>query len=516
VRDEVTAEMTMPRIACGIASVALGALWMSAASLAAPAAASCRQLAALTIPNVTIASATDVPAGPFTEGRSLTVPAFCRVVAVAAPTPDSHINLEVWIPSQTWNGKLLGTDNGGFSGAIGYAAMAAALNRGYATVGTDTGHTGGEMDFGVGHPEKIVDWAYRSVHVMTEVAKLVVRSLEGRFPEHAYFSGCSTGGQQALSEAQRYPADYDGIVAGDPGNDRLNLIYGFLWSWMATHGPDGRTLLPSAKLPSIARAAVAACDAADGVKDGLIGDPRSCHFDPSALACTGVEDDSCLTPPQVAAVKKVYDGAKNPRTGAQIFPGWARGSEQGWGTYITNPREPVRVGLFTGWAFHDPAWDMWTFDFDRDVAYVDAALPFLSAMSTDLGAFKARSGRLIMYTGLADPVVPPQDVINYYDSVARASGGITATQTFFRFFTAPGMAHCGGGVGPNRFDSLGALEAWVERGQAPDVIVASHATNQQIDRTRPLCAYPATARYKGTGSVDDQASFACTTAGTRR
>jgi feruloyl esterase len=499
----------------GLAAIVGLAAFASARFAAAPvtpvsaAVTACEQLTSLAIPNVTVSSAIAVPAGSITLGRAFTVPAFCRVQALAAPTPDSHINLEVWIPAANWNGKFLGTDNGGFSGAIGYAAMVSALNRGYATAGTDTGHTGDQMDFGIGHPEKIVDWAYRAIHVMTETAKAVIRDHEGRGPEHAYFSGCSTGGQQALSEAQRYPEDYDGIVAGDPGNDRLNLIYGFLWSWLATHRDDGTPILPSSKLPLLAKSSMAACDAIDGLADGVIDDPAVCHFDPAALTCRGAEVDSCLTPAQVAAVQKVYDGTRNPRTGEPIFPGWARGSESGWGTYITNPREPVRVALFRGWAFTDPAWDMKTFDWDRDVRDINARFPFLNATSTDLRGFKARGGRLVMYTGLADPVVPPQAVVNYYDRVVKANGGEAATRSFFRFFPVPGMAHCSGGVGPSQFDSLGALEAWVEQGTMPESIIAFHATGGIVDRTRPLCAYPAKARYTGTGSLDEAANFAC-------
>ncbi len=440
----------------------------------------------------------------------MTVPAFCRLAAVATPTSDSRIGIEVWIPAgEAWNGKLLGTANGGFSGAIAFAAMAAGLTRGYATVGTDTGHSGDELEFGRGHPEKIVDWAYRSVHVMTELAKLVVRDYRGRFPDRSYFEGCSTGGQQALSEAQRFPRDYDGIIAGDPGHNRTRLILGFLWSWIAVHTSDGRPVLPPATLSLLTKAAIAACDASDGLKDGLVDDPRSCRFDPSSLTCRGAQSESCLTEGQVVAVKKVYDGARNPRTGEQIFPGWARGSEQGWGTYILNPSEPMRIGFFRYFTFHDPKWDWRTFDWDRDVAFVDEQVPFLSATSRDLRAFKSNRGKLIMYTGWADPVVPPQDTVTYYEDVVKAMGGSRETQTFFRFFPVPGMGHCTGGPGPSSFDALSALERWSEHDVAPEQLIASHSSNGAVDRTRPLCAYPKVARYRGTGSVDAAASFAC-------
>jgi hypothetical protein len=480
---------------------------------AAAAGTACEQLSSLAIPNATVTLAHASPAGEFspggTGGRAFQVPAMCRVAVTAKPTPDSDIKIEIWLPeSAAWNGKLLGTDNGGFSGAINYAGLVNAVTKGYAGASTDTGHSGDQLDFGVGHPEKIADWAYRAIHEMTTVAKTVVEKAQGRAPARSYFTGCSTGGQQALSEAQRYPADYDGIVAGDPGNNRVNLIYGFLWSWLATHNADGTPILATAKLPAMTKAAIAACDKYDGVEDGIIGDPRTCHFDPAVLACTGAETDTCLTPAQIDAAKKVYAGAKNAR-GEQLYPGWAPGSESGWGTYITNPREPVRVGFFRGWIFENPSWDPRAFDWDKDIATANAKYPFLNAMATDYSAFNARGGKLIMYTGLADPVVSPFDTFAYYDSVAKAAGGVSATQSFFRFFPVPGMAHCSGGAGPNTFDVLSALDAWVEKGAAPDAIPASHATNGRVDRTRPLCAYPAVARYKGTGSIDEAASFTC-------
>jgi feruloyl esterase len=516
--------MARPRVpllvlACVLASIAAARiegeaetssiLPRAAQAPAAPAPGACEQLATATLPNATITGARIYPAGEFTPGQGyqVPVPAFCRVSVTAKPTPDSDIKIEVWLPD-AWNGKLLGTDNGGFSGAINFGALAAALGKGYAAVSTDTGHTGDQMEFGVGHPEKIVDWAHRAIHEMTTIAKAVVERAKGRAPERSYFSGCSTGGQQALSEAQRYPSDYDGIIAGAPGNNRINLIYGFLWSWLATHDADGTPFLPAVKLPALARAAVAACDKDDGVEDGLIGDPRTCRFDPAVLACRGEESSACLTARQIEAVNKVYDGPKTKR-GRQLYPGWARGSEAGWGTYIINPREPVRVGLFRSWVFENPTWDPRSFDWDKDVDTVDAKYPFLNATATDYTAFRARGGKLIMYTGLADPVVSPLDTIAYYENVVRAMGGMEATRSFFRFFPAPGMAHCGGGAGPNTFDALAALEAWIEKGTPPDSIPAARATNGAVDRTRPLCAYPAVARYKGSGSIDDGASFIC-------
>jgi feruloyl esterase len=511
--SSVVSRVVAVTLAAGVAGLSLFLVETGAISRQAVAPGACQQLSSLSLPNADVTLAHASPAGEFgpagNAGRTFSTPAFCRVAVTARPSADSDIRIEVWLPQpEAWNGKLLGADNGGFSGAINYNALAAAIGKGYAAVSTDTGHTGDQMDFGIGHPEKIIDWAHRSIHEMTVIAKAVVERAMGRAPARSYFTGCSTGGQQGLSEAQRYPADYDGIVAGNPGNNRVNLILGFLWSWLATHAADGSAILPSTKLPALSRAAIAACDGNDGLEDGLIADPRTCRFDPLALACSGAETDACLTPPQVEAARRVYAGART-RSGQQLYPGWAPGSEAGWGTYITNPKEPVRIGLFRGWVFGNPAWDPHTFDWDRDVTTVTAKYPFLNAMSTDYGAFRARGGKLIMYTGLADAVVSPLDTIAYYESVANANGGIDATRSFFRFFPAPGMAHCGGGVGPNTFDALAALESWIEKGSAPEAIPATHSSNGRIDRARPLCPYPAVARYNGAGSIDEASSFSC-------
>jgi hypothetical protein len=244
------------------------------------------------------------------------------------PTSDSVISIEVWIPTtQHWNREFLGVGNGGYSGAIQYTSLADAIKRGFAGASTDTGHSGADLTFAAGHPEKIVDWGYRAIHVMTESAKLIIRDYSGALPNHSFFMGCSTGGHQALSEVQRYPGDYDGVVAGDPGNNRVHLNVGFLWAFAATHDSSGNTILPTSKLPLINKAAVEACDAADGVTDGIISNPQACHFDPGVLLCKGEENDQCLTAPQIAAVRKVYSGPRNPRTGEQIIAGYSPGSE---------------------------------------------------------------------------------------------------------------------------------------------------------------------------------------------
>jgi feruloyl esterase len=433
----------------------------------------------------------------------------CRVKIAARPVPDSEIQIEVWLPAkESWNGKLLGTGNGGYSGAMSYPTMEAALRSGYAVAASDTGHSGGDLKFGVGHPEKIADWAYRAVHVMTEVAKLVVRNYYGRFPNEAYFSGCSTGGQQALSEAQRYPADYDGIIAGDPGNDRIRLNVGFLWSWAATHR-GSEEILSADQLQLVMKSVKESCDAKDGIRDGLIDDPRKCGFDPGTLLCKGESRDGCLSADQVAAIRKVYGGARNPRTGKQIFPGWIPGSEAGWTGYFVGHSEPARTDFWRYWIFGDPQWDPSTFDYDRDLEWAESKLGFVAATDANLDLFRKRQGKLILYQGSADPVVPPANTIAYYDAVARAAGGSAAVNGFARLFMVPGMGHCQGGDGPSVFEPLSALDAWVSQGAAPARIVASHVTAGKVDRTRPLCPYPQVARRKGSGSIDEAESFVC-------
>jgi feruloyl esterase len=384
------------------------------------------------------------------------LPAFCRVEATARPTADSEIKFEVWIPpANEWNGKFQGVGNGGYQGSVTYTAMATALRKGYATASTDTGHAGDDMKFGQGHPEKIVDYAHRAIHVMTETSKLIVRDAQGRFADKSYFVGCSAGGKQALSEAQRYPEDYDGIVAGIRNNP-LRQTFGSLYSWMATHTKDGAPIFTPAKLALLSKSAVDACDAIDGLKDGLIDDPRKCHFDPAKLLCpsTGAlatgqasrDDDKCLTQPQVDAAKKMYDGLKSPKTGELIYTGWPRGSEgfgdnesQSWRQYITDQKEPARVDFFRYFLFHDPNWDYRSIDWDRDLAYAEQKMPFFPSIDRDLSAFKKHGGKLVMYTGWMDTVVPPQDTVAYYEGVRKTMGGIDRPPAFYRFFMAPGM-----------------------------------------------------------------------------
>jgi feruloyl esterase len=516
-------------------AVLIGSVTLTAAEARG---AKCEELVKLTLPDVTLTSATKVAAGQFTppgSSTALETPEFCRVVGVARPTSDSVINFEVWIPpAAQWNHNFLGVGNGGYLGSIRFRELASGLRRGFATASADTGHTGEDLKFAAGHPEKIVDWGYRAIHIMTESAKLIIRDYFGVNPKHSYFNGCSTGGEQALSEAQRFPSDYDGVAAGDPGNDRVHLNVGFLWAFAATHNKNGNTILPTSKLVLINKAAVAACDGLDGIKEGIISEPQLCHFDPGVLLCKGEENDQCLTSAQVEAVRKVYAGPRNPRTGEQIIAGYSPGSEGslddefegGWKTYVTDAKEPMRLDFLKYWVFHDAAWDWRTFDYDRDVAHADTELAAVNASNPDLSAFEACGGKILMYSGWADPVGPPMDAVNYYLHVERVMGGREKTELFFRLFMAPGMGHCGGGPGPSVFggprsvvssqvpidpehDVLSALVRWVEDGFAPDHIVATHLTNGTIDRTRPICPYPKVARWNGTESSDDAKNFTC-------
>jgi len=285
---------------------------------------------------------------------------------------------------------------------------------------------------------------------------------------------------------------------------------------MATHTEDGVAIVPPAKLRLLTTGAVVACDADDGVADGVIDDPRRCRFEPATLLCPGADDTTCLTAPQLDAVKKVYGGLRHPRTGALIFPGFPLGSEAygegagaGWRGSVVDLPEPRRVDFFRYFVFNDPRWNWRTIDWARDSDYTNVKMGFINATSPDLRAFKAHGGKLLMYTGWVDAILPADDVLHYYDAVVNASGGLEQTRPFFRLFMAPGMGHCNGGPGPNLLDALRPLEQWVERGVAPAAIVASHATGGSVDRTRPLCAYPLVARWKGTGSTDVAANFAC-------
>jgi feruloyl esterase len=491
-----------------------GAILFAAQINAAP----CESLAALRLPETRIESsiatqpfaATDPMFGPFAVKDG-----FCRVTGTIAPA----IKFEVWLPEpDAWNGKLQGVGNGGVAGSIAEGSLAQALARGYAGVSSDLGHEGGAIDFrfAVGHPELVRDWGYRATHAMTVTAKAIVAAFYGKTQSHAYFTGCSGGGRQGLMEAQRYPADYDGIVAGDPTADFTRLtLGGRLWEAIQTLKDPAR-YIPAAKIPAIAAAAVKACDALDGVKDGVIDDPRRCAFDPATIQCKAGDGEDCLTAPQVNALKAIYAGATDKK-GARIFPGYQPGGEMGpagWASHVSGDVAGHGSQFLYGGNFvrfmvmENPDYDPLSFDYDTDLPRAAAKLsPVIDATDPDLRAFAAHGGKMIQYHGWSDPGVAPESSVNYYERVARTLGKSPAN--FYRLFMVPGMQHCIGGPGPDRFDALAALERWVEQGEAPERIVVAHLTDGKADRTRPLCPYPLVARWNGTGSTDDAGSFAC-------
>ena len=483
------------------------------------AGSSCETLLKLTLENASITLAELVPAGAFkappggnaaqSASRFAELPAFCRVAATVKPTTDSDIKVEVWMPASAWNGKFEAVGNGGWAGTISYPAMAQAIARGYATTSTDTGHSTPGGSFALGHPEKLTDYAYRSEHEMTVKAKAIVKAFYGNAPTRSYFNGCSTGGRQALTEASRFPDDFDGIIAGAAANPKTHLDTWRIWMGLETL-KDPATRIPKEKYPAIHQAVLAACDALDGLKDGLISDPTSCHFDPQVMACKEGDGASCLTPKQVQSVKTILGPAKT-RTGEVIFPSYQLGTELAWGLLIGGP-DPYDTALdqFRYMVFDDPKWDWRTFDVDRDMAKADQKLHgLLTAIDPkSMSPFFKRGGKLLTYQGWSDQDISPLASVNFYKSV-RSAVGDTDVSSAMRLFMVPGMGHCGGGEGPNTFDMMVPLEQWVEKGQAPARVVASHSTNGRIDRTRPLCPYPQVARYTGTGSIDEAVNFTC-------
>jgi Tannase and feruloyl esterase len=471
------------------------------------AALACQGLSALSLPHVTITSARPVAAGELPEAREL--PAFCRVAATLKPSSDSDIKMELWLPAENWNGKFQEVGNGAFNGSIAMPSMAGALRRRYATASTDTGHTGNTASFGLGHPDKVIDFGWRAVHETAAVSKAIIAVFYGTPPKYSYFTGCSAGGRQAMKEAQRFPADFDGIVAGAPGLDWTGRAAQAVRVAQATEKHEAARITESAT-ELLHAAVLAACDARDGVKDGLIGDPAQCPFDPAVLECRGEQATSCLTPGQVSTARLLYSSRLNPKSGREITA-LAPGSERGWTDrgWTASARATGR-DQFRYLVLQDPSWDVSAFDFDRDIVRAeDVDAGTINALDPDLSAFFARGGKLIHYHGWSDPQISPGNSTQYFTRVATAAGGASAVAANYRLFMAPGMGHCGGGEGPNTFDMIGALEQWVEAGKAPDRIVASHSVDGRVDRTRPLCPFPQVAEYIGSGSPNDAANFVC-------
>jgi feruloyl esterase len=516
---------------------------IAAASIATAVAATtqltaCAGLSGQSIPNATIKTAERITAGSFPiPGQQSTLPdlpPFCRVAGTLHPSNDSDIQFEVWLPDEAnWNARYLGAGNGGFAGSISYSAIASALRRGYATASTDTGHTaaGGftiDASWADGHPEKLIDYGYRAIHETTVTAKALVKAFYQKKLEHSYFSSCSNGGRQALMEVQRYPEDFDGIIAGAPANNFTHIASEFVW--IAQGLAAG--YIPSSKLPAIAAANLNACDAADGVKDGVLDDPRQCKFDPGTLLCKGNETDTCLTAPQIDALHRIYDGTHDAR-GHEILAGYERGGETGltgWTGWITGASlgKSAQFGfgtqMYARMVYSNKDWDYKTFDLNRDTKAADLKIgKVLNATDANLRPFVKHGGKLILYHGWCDAALPPRNTIEYYEAV-RTKLGPKVADTFVRLYMLPGVQHCGGGPGPNHYgdfdkepdatsNMLLALERWVESGVAPSNLTAVRYQNNRpasgVERSRPICAYPQVAKYKGSGSTDDATNFEC-------
>ncbi len=501
--------------------------------------AGCDAVKGMTLESTTITLAEAVPAGKITTPYGDVVaglPAFCRVSGVIRPTADSVIRFEVWLPSQGWNGRFLGVGNGGFAGSINYGQMGSSLKLGYATASTDTGHQGGAEDasWAYKHPEKITDYGYRALHLTTLRSKEIVAAMYGKGAEKAYFDACSNGGREALMEAQRFPEDYDGILGGAPANNWTRMLSSGIDVAQAEMG-DPAGYVSSMKLPAINKATLAACDAGDGVKDGIVSDPARCRFDPGVLLCKGEDGLGCLTGPQVRALTKLYTGGST-RDGKSLFPGYVPGGElPGWPSWVTGGGPGGGSGgryaenYFRYMVLNDPAWSLLTADPGAMLEKAQAATgKDLDAVSYDLRPFAARGGKLMMYHGWNDAAISPWNTINYWKGVREAMGA-AEEDAAVRLYMVPGMEHCANGTGPNSFGQLGlqagdgpgsgaldVLRGWVEKGVAPGVVVAGKYVSSPGKATvevmkRPLCPYPQRAVYDGTGDANGVGSFACKT-----
>jgi feruloyl esterase len=444
---------------------------------------------------------------PFDPKDTTNHVSFCRVAATLKPSGDSDIKIEVWLPLQGWNGKMMGAGNFGWAGSIMYGGLLIGLERGFATVSTDTGHDNskGNGEFALGHPDKMVDYAWRSAHLMTVDAKQFIKAFYGQAPKHAYWWGCSLGGQMGLTEIQRFPEDYDAAIIGAPASPIVELNAFQMWSSVLVAQNPARKL-GNTKAAMLHEAVMNACDVLDGAKDGEIENPSACHFDPATLLCKGEDNDKCLTAPQVEFVQMMYQGPINPRTGEKVFEGAASGTEGGF----AGGGEPMGVAtaLYKYMIYQNPNWDWKTLDMDKDIAYGRAVLLTLNeADNPNLKPFFDRGGKVLWYHGWNDGASPMESV-KYLNAVKKTVGE-AVTDEHVRLFAMPGMGHCSGGTGCDVFDKLAEIDKWVETGKAPERIIASKVSGGKVIRTHPLCVYPKVAKYKGTGSTDEAENFVC-------
>jgi hypothetical protein len=507
----------------------------------------CLRLQSLRLTNARVVSAVYTAAGHDISPPTILlgipwfkVPAACRVRLRIAPSVDSDIESEVWMPATEWNGRLWSSGNGGLAGSIDALSMRLGLMRGYATSATDAGHRAKDDDgrWALGHPERVADYGYRAIHETAVQAKALIISFYGRGPEFSYFASGSNGGREALLEAQRYPDDYDGIESDAPALDGTNNIV--VGSWLAQQlTKTGGSWFPAAKLPAIAAASLAACDAVDGLKDGLIDDPRRCQPRPDALVCKAAETDSCLTQQQIRSLKAIYEGPGGIDAAGYGYYGYEPGSELNWGDWILGPRPGKSLLAMLSEQFHryliygDPNWTLARFDIAADGPQADRLLgPVYDARDPDLSRFAERGGKLILMHGWGDMALPPRLTLEYYRRVQARMGAETAAN-FVALYMVPGMAHGFGGNGPNAFGQMiappaaaspetnigKALEAWVEKARPPGAVIAGKydndlkalfvADSMVASRTRPLCPFPLVARWRGTGSIDDARNFDC-------
>lgn len=535
---------------------------LACTTLARPAQANeaCTSLSSLKISEVTITSAADEAPGfiPPTSGSPTIPQAFCRVAGVATPNGSSGINFEVWLPATTaWNHKFRAEGSGGSAGSLSYPAMADGLARNYATMSQDNGHTGSSWTFSQ-NPYSVIDFGYRAEHVTTVAAKAIVTAYYDRVPEHSYYLGCSQGGHHGDMEAQRYPDDFDGIIAGSSAQDWTGTMVNEVWAgyWSSVAGPQFD--LPQPQLNLLTAAVVASCgtQASGLATDGFLNDPRSCRFDPAVLQCTDGQDPStCLTGQQVSAVQRIYEGPRDPVTFQQLGAPLVRGGEAAWRQFLVGSTQPggSSLSFFRDAVFDNPNYDFKSFNFHTDVltmqqtTFAGQTLPeILDAVDPDLEAFRAHGGKLIRYHGWADPFISPLSTVFYYENLIAdqrrhqethsKQRALAATKMFARLFMVPGMYHCAGGPGANAFGSVGqpvtpqtqdpqhdvmrALEHWVEDGVAPDQIIATKYNNDLpadgVAFTRPLCTYPKIAEWNGSGSDQDATNYACVEGSAKR
>ena len=506
------------------------------------AAGRCDDMSRLVLPEVAITKAESTAAGVLDgagrggPGPSMQLPAVCLVQGMISKRTGVDgktygIGFELRLP-ENWQGRFLFQGGGGTDGvvqpAIGVVAGTTALARGFAVVSTDAGHQGRDASFGHDQQARL-DYAYNALGRVTSVAKQLVAAYYGRPADRSYFLGCSNGGRQGMMASQRYPLEFDGIVAGDPGFRLSSAAIAEAWDTMAfaavaPKDDQGRPILSSAfsdaDLTLVSNAVLKECDEKDGLKDGLIDNPEACRFNPASLACAGAKNDSCLTRPQVDALRRIFDGAVDSK-GNRLYSGWPYDGglgAPGWrawklGSSKTAAANAINATLGFG-ALRDyfvtpfdPKFDPLRFDFDRDPARIAPTAAINDATATQLSSFSGRGGKLLLYHGVSDPVFSSNDTVAYYRALAADNGGMDATRAWARLFLVPGMNHCGGGPALDRFDPLAAVVDWVEKGVAPDRISATGASFP--GRSRPLCPFPLQAHYQGTGSTDQSVNFAC-------